>query len=201
MESVNIINTNLNNRPLIGWIPPKVNAGTASLGFMGITNPIGAVFYPISGGIIISAASYVPQMVGIANQNWVNNQPKVIEFTTWQRNLNIYTANDFVGDFSLKYQIIDYQRVYDFLFENEFLTPLISQAVGRIEDYFQGFIKNLYLMVQEDPENEGAFSTLILQVEFSGSIQNAYQLLTKFQTEWFIPIFGPKILQFCVDLV
>lgn len=204
MEEVNIFSTNQNYKPISGWIPPKVNAGIVNPGFIGVTGALGTIFYPVIGGTIISASSCVPQMLVSSDQNWVTNQPRVFESTVWQsnlKNLNIYTASDFVGEFALKYQIIDPERVYDFLFNNEFLTPLVRQAIIKSEDYFQDRIKNLYLKVQEDPEDEGENSTLILQIEFSGTIQSAYELLTKFQTEWFIPNFGSKIAQFSVEII
>lgn len=204
MEAVNIFSTHQQHKPIAGWIPPQVNASTISPGFIGISSAIGTLFYPVIGETSISAASYAPQMVISPNQGLVINQATAFGFTIWQsnlKNLNIYTASDFVGEFALKYQIIDPEKVYDFLFENEFLTPSVHQAITKIEDYFQDRIKNLYLKVQEDPEDEGEYSTLILQVEFSGNIQSAYELLTKFQTEWFIPAMESKILQFCVDLI
>lgn len=201
MEAVNIFSTHQNNKPITGWIPPKINAATVSQEFISAASPIGIVFYPISGGIIINAASYVPQMIANVGQNWVTNQAKVFEFTSWQRDLSIYTANDFISDFSSKYQIVDYIKVYDFLFENEFLIPLVSQTVKKIEDYFQGLIKNLYLKVQKDPEDDSEHSTLILLVESIGDIKRAFELLTDCQTEWFIPTLGPKISQFSVDII
>lgn len=204
MEAVNIFSTYQQNKPIAGWIPSKVNAGTVSPGFIGISSAIGTLFYPVIGETIISAASYAPQMVVSPNQGLVINQATVFGFTVWQsniKNLNIYTASDFIGEFALKYQIIEPEKVYDFLFENEFLTPLVHQAITKIEDYFQNHIKNLYLKVQEDPEDAGNYSTLILQVESSGNIKRVFELLTNFQTEWFIPTFGPKILQFNVDII
>lgn len=123
-----------------------------------------------------------------------------IDNKLWQKNLNIILVNTFMGKFVLKYRIDDYKNVYAYLLENEHLTPFIEDSIAKLEEYFAKNIKDMVLKIQSDSEDESNDGGLYLELISSVNVDDAFELFSKFQIEWFIPTLGSKIALFNIIL-
>lgn len=114
--------------------------------------------------------------------------------------LNLYFINEFLGEFYLKYKILNFKQVFKYLERNKFLTPLVSKTIDRIEKYFADSIEDLTLEVKYDLEEDDRQGILYLDIRSKLNIKDAFCLLRKFQVEWFIPNLSSQIVLFNVDI-
>lgn len=137
---------------------------------------------------------------GLGNQFPTPIKTEVVLVPT--RGLKTYKViNEFLAAFALKFTVVEYKKAFDFLRDNEILIPLISNTIDSIEKYFDNRIEDLILKVKEDFEDETNYKTLYLQIKFKGSIREAYETLSRFQSEWLVPKVGKQIMLFNVDIV
>ncbi len=139
--------------------------------------------------------------VKVSNENKSNSiNEKLKNQEIWQKNFATYSISEFLGSFSLQYHMEEYEKIFDFLMENRFLAPLISEVIYNIENvYFKDENINFSLGIQTDPDSDS--ESLYLNIRSSGNLKKNLENLLNFQKDWFLANMGTKIHLFNVNIV
>ncbi len=109
------------------------------------------------------------------------------------------TPDRYVESLFLNFTLVsDANKIVSFLYESSFLLPIVQEAVGEVEKYFEGVKEDLRLRLFEDPETGD--KEIILIVVVNTSPDDALKRFEALRQDWWLKVFDKTQWKMSVDI-